>query len=156
MKKMKQIVAVFMVLGLLLSTAGIVQAATLAVTANVQSVLNLVLSPTTMNFDNVVPGVATDPQTLTATTSGNGSYQLTLTGAAFTGPTSQPASVLQFKETSSSTYVSAGTTAINMLASPSTATAEGDQKTFHIRLNFPASAPNGTYSANITITAVPQ
>lgn len=153
---MQQIVAVFIILGLLLSTAGIVQAATLAVTANVQSLLNLVLSPTTMNFGNVVPGVATDPQILTATTTGNGTYQLTLTGAAFTGPATQSASVLQFKETSASTYVSASTTAVNMMASPSTATSEGDQKTFHMRLNFPANAPNGTYSANITITAVPQ
>ncbi|SHG42437.1 hypothetical protein SAMN02745221_00172 [Thermosyntropha lipolytica DSM 11003] len=156
MKKMNKIVVVFVMLGLLLSTAGIVQAATLAITANVQSVLNLALNPTTMNFTDVVPGVPTDPQILTATTTGNGSYQLTLQGAAFTGPASQPASVLQFKETSASTYVSATTAAINMLASPSTATNDGDQKTFHIRLNFPAHAPNGTYSANITITAVPQ
>jgi len=151
----KKTVSIILMLGMLLTGAGMLHAATLAVTANVQSVLSLVLTPTTMSFDAVTPGVATTAQTLTATTSGTGAYQLQLQGAAFTGPSTQAASVLEFKESTSGTYKQASTTAQNMLSTNGTATAGGDAKTFDIRLNFPASAPNGTYSANITITAAP-
>ena len=153
--KRKKLIAAILTLGMLLVGIGVVQAATLAVTANVQSSLSLVLDTTTMSFAGVVPGVATVSQPLTATTSGSGAYQLQLTGATFTGPSTQAASVLQFKETAVGTYTSATAAAQNMLGTNSTATALGDAKTFDIRLNFPAAAPNGTYSANITITAAP-
>ncbi|MCL6611220.1 MAG: hypothetical protein K6T66_06745 [Peptococcaceae bacterium] len=153
---MKKAVAILLTLGILMVGAGVVNAATLNITANVQTVLTLVLDPTSMTFTDVQAGVASAPQTLTATTSGSGSYQLQLSSTTFTtAGGSQPASVLQYKETSAGTYVSASATPTNMLTVPGTATAGGDAKTFDVRVNFPAAASSGTYAATVTITASP-
>ncbi|MCL6479276.1 MAG: hypothetical protein K6T65_12860 [Peptococcaceae bacterium] len=153
---MKKVIAVLLTLGMLMVGMGVVNAATLNVTANVQSALSLVINPTSMNFDPVQPGVPSAPQTLTATTTGSGSYQLQLSSTTFTtAGGSQPASVLQFRETGASSYTSASGTAQNMMAAPGTADGDGDEKSFDIRVNFPASASNGTYAATATITAAP-
>ncbi|MFZ5644092.1 MAG: hypothetical protein ACOY46_10920 [Bacillota bacterium] len=153
---MKKVVAVLLALGILLAGGGVLQAANLSVSADVQSALTLILSPTGLSFTGVQQGVASTAQTLTATTTGSGSYQLQLTGASFNGPQTVSASALEFKEASAGTYTAAATTAKNMLAANGTAVAGGDAKTFDIRVNFPASTQNGTYTSSVVITAVPQ
>jgi hypothetical protein len=154
---LKKTIVILLTLGILVSGIGIATAAPLQITANVLSTLNLALDSNALTFDDVQPGLASAPQTLTSTTSGNGSYQLTLTGAGFTaaGKTA-PASVLEFKEHSVGNYTIASTGAKNMLAGAATATVEGDAHTFDLRVNFPGTAENGNYIANVTITAVAQ
>lgn len=154
---MKKVITLSIVLGMIVFGAGIASAATLSITANVATSLTLDLSPTSLTFNDTQPGLASTPQTLTATTTGTGNYQLTLLCSNFTktGDTQGPA-VLQFKESSSGTYKSATAVAQNMLAANGTAVATpGDSKTFDMRINFPLSATNGAYGATVTITAAP-
>ncbi len=153
---MKKSMAILLVVGLLLASVGIVQAATLSITANVQSALTLALDPASMTFDNVVQGTPSTEQTLTATTTGSGSYQLQLSSTTFTtAGGSQPASTLQYKETAAGTYVNASGTPTNMLAVAGTADPAGNDKTFDVRVNFAAAAADGAYAATVTITAAP-
>lgn len=156
---MKKTVAILLMMGLLMVGAGIVNAATLAVTANVQSALTLALDPASLTFNNVQQGTAAAAQTLTATTSGSGAYQLQLSSTTFiaSGGVTQPASVLQYRDQlAAGSYSNASGTATNMLASSGTADADGEAKDFDIRVNFPGGASNGSYSATVTISAVPQ
>jgi hypothetical protein len=155
---LKKTIVVLLTLGILVAGMGIVNAAeTLNITANVQSALTLALDPGSLTYNDIQPGVASAAQTLTATTSGSGSYHLTLASTTFTSAAgTQSASVLQFKEQSAETYKNASSSAQNMLSAAGTATAEGDEKQFDLRVNFPVSAADGTYGATVTITAVPQ
>jgi len=153
----KKAVAILLTLGILMAGAGIVNAATLSITANVSSSVTLALDPSSFTFDGVQPGVASDPQELTATTTGSDVlYNLQLSSTAFTtAGSSHSASTLQYKPTASGTYVSASGTATNMMTASSVADSDGDAKTFDLRVNFPSSANNGTYAATVTITATP-
>ncbi|MDF9407309.1 hypothetical protein L7E55_02875 [Pelotomaculum isophthalicicum JI] len=156
---MKKTVAILLMLGILMVAAGIVNAATLAITANVQNSLTLALNPASLTFNNVQQGTATTPETLTATTSGTGAYQLQLSSTSFiaSGGVTQPASVLQYRDQLlAGNYANASGTATNMLASAGTAVVGGDAKNFDIRVNFPGNASDGSYTATVTISAVPQ
>lgn len=153
---MKKAISVLLALGILIAGIGMVNAATLNITANVQSALTLVLDPISLTFDDVQQGTPSISQNLKATTSGAGSYQLQLSSSTFTtaGGT-QPASVLQFKETTAGTYSTASATPQNMLAVSGTADVDGEDKNFDLRVNFPAGATNGAYAATVTISAAP-
>lgn len=166
---MKRTIAIILALGLLLASGGMVLAATtVSITAAVSNSFSMGIydsggtsSLSSLAF-NVQPGRATDPQVLTVKTNGSGSYQVTLASTSFTTPSdpgpvyTQAASVLQFQETGATTWKSASTTAQNMLASAGTASSSGDTKSFNLRMNFPVSANDGTYSGTVTITCLPQ
>ena len=155
---MKKSVVILFIMGVLLASVGIVQAATLNIAANVQSALTLALDPSSFTFNSVQQGVPSADQDLTATTTGSGAYQLQLSSTTFTaaGAITQPTTVLQYKENAAGTYVNATATATNMLAANGTADPAGDEKDFNFRVNFPVTAANGAYAATITITAAPQ
>jgi hypothetical protein len=157
--RMKKIITILLTLGILMAGAGIAGAANLNITANVQSSLTLGLNPTLLEYDSVQPGLPSEAQPLTATTTGGGSYQLTLSSTNFVSAGgTQGASTLQFKEHDASvgSYKGATTNSQNMLTNAGTATLAGDAKVFDMRVNFQSTATNGTYGATVTITAVPQ
>ncbi len=156
---MKKTIAILLVLGVLLAGVGMLQAASLMINANVQSELTLVLSESALDFDPVQPGVPTEAQQVTATTSGNdASYNLLLSNTTFArtgGGTALPANVLQYRLAGAGTYASGSSSATAMLGTPSTATSSGDEKDFDFRLNVASGASDGNYQATVTISATP-
>jgi len=156
---MKRTVLILLALGVILAGAGLGHAATanLGINANVASILTMSLNPTSLIF-NAAPGTPTAPQNLTVTTTGNNmNYQLQLSSTSFTttGGT-QPSTVLQYRLSGTTTWVSAAGTPTNILPAPGVATVGGDARIFEMRLNFPSTAINGNYAATVTITAVAQ
>lgn len=157
LKSLKKIIPALLVVGMLTAGAGIANAAGLSITANVQTDLALTLGESALTFSDLKPGTPSAAQTVTATTTGSESYQLTLTGANLTGTGGTIlASALQFKDSAASTYKNASTAAQEILASVATANFEGDEQSFDLRILAPANTANGAYAGNITITATPK
>ncbi len=156
---MRKVIAILLALGIMIVGTGLVHAATLEVNVGVQSDLSMGLDKASLTYTNVKPGVASEKQTVTATTTGGSSYQLTLTGATFntTGGTA-PANALQFKDSGlpDTSFKGASASAQNILSVAGNATSDGDEKSFDLRVLFPLGSKDGNYATTITITAAPQ
>lgn len=133
-----------------------VWAANLAVVANIERPDVLELGPSLLNFENVHPGIPTEPKTFNTICYGNNQYMLTISGTNLSGPATLGVNVVQYREAGTVNWFVNSTAPQNLLSTPATAIPEGDVKTFEIRLVVPPSAINGTYVGQVIITMIPQ
>ncbi|SHG42460.1 hypothetical protein SAMN02745221_00173 [Thermosyntropha lipolytica DSM 11003] len=153
---MKKYISVFIIGTLILFLPLSAWGANLAVVANIERPDVLELGPSMLSFEDVHPGIPTEPKAFNTICYGNNQYMLTISGTNLSGPATLSASVVQYREAGMSNWFVNSTAPQNLLTSPAMATPEGDVKEFEIRLVVPPSALNGTYVGQIIITMVPQ
>ena len=156
---MKKTIAILIILGFCLAGGGMVRAAgTIKIYAHVQSTYKMELDSTTIAFNHLQPGIASEDIQLTTTTTGSGSYQLILTSSNFTSNKGiQPAAALRFKEHNASIYRTASSEGQAMMTVAGTAKEAGDSQVFDLQAEFPvADSPVDAYTAVVTITCIPQ
>jgi len=156
---MKKTIAVFLILGFFIASGGMVRAdSTIKIYANVQSSFKMELDSTSITFNHLQPGIASEDIQLTTTTTGSGSYQLILTSSNFTSNKGiQPAAALRFKEHNASIYRTASSEGQIMMAVAGAAKEAGDSQVFDLQAEFPvADSPVDAYTAVVTITCIPQ